>query len=225
MTPTLRAATRTGLLLLSILAAAPTASATMTFSITGTVVSVDDPNGDGPSVAIGDPVEAIVTYEPSLSFLYQGSSLSHWYEFDPGGMTFYVTVNGQEFILDATNSTARTLVQYTSPHLLRFDAVADPIVAGTLFDNAYPGGRHFLEIRMFDSVAPLELLGSLDLPAVPGDVDMSALSGSNFGFVDAENADRTRDWGFAWTLERVLVDSEAPVRTESRSFGAVKATY
>lgn len=211
--------------MLCLLAGARPASAVMTFYFQGIVNSVTDPNGDAPTVAIGDAVSAVVTYDPTYSFLYQSSPVWNWFQFNPGGMTLVVTVNSQEFSLDATNSAARTFVQFTTPHLLRLEALADPTLAGSNFANAYVGGRQYLELRMFDSVAPLELLSSLALPAAPADVDLSALSGTNFGFVNARNADRTREWAFSFILQQVHVDDLSPVTTENSSFGAIKAMY
>lgn len=201
------------------------ASAVMTFYFQGIVNSVTDPDGDGPTVSVGNSVSAVATYDPAFAFLYQNSAVWNWFQFSPGGMTLVITVNSQEFSLDATNSAARTFVQFTSPHLLRLEALADPTLAGTAFANAYVGGRQSLELRMFDSVAPYELLSSLSLPTVPTDVDLSALSGTNFGFVNASNADRTREWAFTFIIQQVHVDGESPVTTEDSSFGAVKALY
>lgn len=210
---------------LCLLAAARPASAVMTFYFQGIVNSVTDPNGDAPTVAIGNSVSAVVTYDPAYSFLHLSSAAWNWFQFNPGGMTLVVTVNSQEFSLDAANSAARTFVQFTSPHLLRLEALADPTLAGTNFANAYVDGRQSLELRMFDSVAPLELLSSLALPTVPTDVDLTAMSGTNFGFVNARNADGTREWAFTFILQQVHVDGESPVTTESSNFGAIKALY
>ncbi len=196
--------------LILMMTAATNTLAETTLSFTGTVTAIDQDEGffEAPRhVAVGSVVNGTITYAAVADYIHDPNpgDCNLGYVFGDGVMT--ISMEGKLWV-------------YDSLAVLVGDCVANDLVEFVgQTAIAYPPGApaHQLVLKVYDQTPPYELVNSMDLPVMDGDLDTAQITRMLGRVVNFT-------WGeIRFEVDSISIDGTVPVHQST--WGGVKALY
>ncbi len=192
------------------LSVATLAVADTTLTFTGTVTTIVQDEGffEAPRfVEIGSEVTRLITYPAIADYIHDPNpgDCNLGYVFADGAMT--ITIAGHVWVYDSLAVLVGDCVANDLVEFLGQTAVAYPPVAPA----------HQLVLKVYDQTVPYELVTSMDLPLVEGDLDTAEITRILGRIVNFT-------WGeIRFETDTISISGTVPI--EERTWGAVKALY